>query len=200
MGDIETVKVKIKDGGHDAVINKSDYNPKLHTLQSDDAKAMAEGADGLTDEERSEFARLDAKRKHEANRGVSAPAGAHVSDKNPSGTFSEPTPTDIRYPNKDETEFENNHGAFVRKSAADLRQEQGLDDKPGGLNPAKKEAEDAKASDAAVDPLAGQSVQKPDFDAMSVSDLKAYADERHINLDGATKKADILEKVKASGK
>lgn len=44
---------------------------------------------------------------------------------------------------------------------------------------------------------AGEGVRStPDFDAMSVSDLKAYADERRINLDGATKKADILEKVK----
>ena len=55
--------------------------------------------------------------------------------RNPDGTFSEPTPTDIRYPNKDATEFANNHGAFVKKSAAQMRQERGLPDAPGGLHP-----------------------------------------------------------------
>jgi hypothetical protein len=60
---------------------------------------------------------------------------AGASERNPSGTFSEPTPTDIRFPNKDATEFENNHGAFVRKSAAQMREDHGLEDAPGGLYP-----------------------------------------------------------------
>lgn len=58
-----------------------------------------------------------------------------ASERNPSGTFSEPTPTDIRFPNKDATEFENNHGAFVRKSAAQMREDHGMPDAPGGLYP-----------------------------------------------------------------
>jgi hypothetical protein len=56
--------------------------------------------------------------------------------RNTSGTFSEPTPTDIRYPNKDATEYENNHGAFVNKSAAQMRVDRGMPDEPGGLYPA----------------------------------------------------------------
>lgn len=58
-----------------------------------------------------------------------------LTNRNTDGTFSEPTPTDIRYPNKDNTEFANNHGAFVGKSAAGMREEAGLPDAPGGLAP-----------------------------------------------------------------
>ena len=76
---------------------------------------------------------------------------------NADGTFSEPTPTDIRYPNKDVTEFANNHGAHVGKSAAQMREAEGLPDAPGGLQPdpiladAKKAADDAAAKAAADD-------------------------------------------------
>jgi hypothetical protein len=55
--------------------------------------------------------------------------------KNPSGTFSTPTPTDIRYSDKFKTEFENNMGAFIGKSAAQIRDALNLPDAPGGLHP-----------------------------------------------------------------
>lgn len=58
-----------------------------------------------------------------------------MSTRNASGTYSEPTPTDIRYPDKDATEFENNHGAFLNKSAAEIREASGLPDAPGGVMP-----------------------------------------------------------------
>lgn len=78
-----------------------------------------------------------------------------VSDlsKNPSGTFSQPTPTDIRFPNKDLTEFENNHGAFVKKSAAQIREAEGMIDAPGGLAPdpdLEERAKEAQKGPAAV--------------------------------------------------
>lgn len=57
------------------------------------------------------------------------------SGRNPSGTFSEPTPTDIRYPDKDATEYENNHGAFMGKSASQMRKAADLPDAPGGVYP-----------------------------------------------------------------
>lgn len=58
-----------------------------------------------------------------------------LANRNADGTFSEPTPTDIRYPNKDMTEFANNHGAHVNRSAAEMREEMNLPDAPGGLAP-----------------------------------------------------------------
>lgn len=76
-------------------------------------------------------------KKHELYKGKagSEPTENEAQDRNPSGTFSEPTPTDVRYPDKDATEFENNHGAFVGKSAAEMREAEGLPDAPGGLQP-----------------------------------------------------------------
>jgi hypothetical protein len=94
------------DDGQYKIINRKDYNEKEHG-------AIIKGGE---DQEQGLF------------------AGA--SDRNPSGTYSEPTPTDIRYPDKDATEFENNHGAFVNKSAAQMREEKGMEDAPGGLYPA----------------------------------------------------------------
>lgn len=105
MSDLEIVK--IKDGDSYKIINKSDFK---------------DGSDELFHE------------KGEGEATDRSP-GMEAGGKNPSGTFSEPTPTDIRYPNVDATEFENNHGAFVAKSAADLRQERGLPDAPGGIMP-----------------------------------------------------------------
>lgn len=84
--------------------------------------------------------------------------------KNPSGTYSMPTPTDIRFPDKDKTEFENNHGAFVKKSAADIRKEEGMIDAPGGLAPDPALEDAAKAADHG-DALG----QKPDVDNESKS-------------------------------
>ena len=81
-----------------------------------------------------------------------------LANRNADGTFSEPTPTDIRYPNKDLTEFANNHGAHVNRSAAEMRKEKELPDAPGGLAPDpvlaemveknKKAEKDAKAAEA----------------------------------------------------
>lgn len=88
------------------------------------------------------------------------PAALSVSgggSRNGSGTFDEPTPTDIRYPNKNTTEFENNHGAYLGQSAAELRQGAGLDDKPGGLHPEVHEAvKDAEAATRAATDTAGK--------------------------------------------
>lgn len=131
--------------------------------------------------------------------------------RNTSGTFSEPTPTDIRFPDKDLTEFENNHGAFLGRSAAELRAKLGLPDAPGGLAPdidllagaahdyaaqltentnLKAEVEslrsqlaDAnKAREADVEPYKGK----------TVPELKAIAEDRKIDLGDATKRDDIV--------
>jgi len=130
MGDIETVKVvnpNDPDGGH-MIINRSDFDESKHTLHPDNEGEV--GSDAKSDARR-HFEHNDELRKLEANRGVAGGPAVNSDGRNPSGTFSEPTPTDIRYPNKDETEFENNHGAFVQKSAAQMREEKGLP--PGGF-------------------------------------------------------------------
>lgn len=137
MSDVETVKVK--NGDDYAIINKADFNPDTHE-PFDDASAAAvadAGSDGLTDDERATLSMLEAKRTAQANRGTTTAAAASINDqgKNPSGTFSTPTPTDIRFPDKQATEFENNQGAFIGKSAADLREDLGLPDAPGGIKP-----------------------------------------------------------------
>ncbi|SHG79579.1 hypothetical protein SAMN02745157_4854 [Kaistia soli DSM 19436] len=128
MGDIETVKIKHGDGDY-AIINRTDFDPEKHELHDGDQRV----ADGLTDEERKTLRELEIKRTAEANRGVTPSPAVAGADRNPSGTFSEPTPTDIRFPDKDATEFEHNHGAFVGKSAAEIREAAGLPDKPGGI-------------------------------------------------------------------
>lgn len=99
MADIETVA--IKSGDSYAIINKSDYDDKVH--QRYEGTIPSDLDNDLT--------------------------------RNPSGTFSTPTPTDIRFPDKTKTEFENNAGAFIGKSAAGLREELNLPDAPGGLDP-----------------------------------------------------------------
>lgn len=86
-------------------------------------------------------------------------------DKNPDGTFSEPTPTDIRYPNKDNTEFANNHGAYVHKNAAEMRADKGLADAPGGLQPDPVLAEAVKNQDEAVKKAASDEAKKNAADA-----------------------------------
>lgn len=139
MGDLETVKVKAGSGY--SIINKSDYDEKKHTLHEDE-----DASDGRSEKEREIASEMDVRRKVEANRGVTGGPSIGGDGRNPSGTFSEPTPTDIRYPNKDETEFENNHGAFVGKSAAQMREAAGLPDAPGGLAPV---TEEQKAKDEA---------------------------------------------------
>lgn len=47
-----------------------------------------------------------------------------------------------------------------------------------------------------ADPAAGGPTQAPDFDEMTVADLKDYAAQHDIDLHGATLKDDILKKVK----
>lgn len=98
-------------------------------------------------------------------------------NRNSSGTFSEPTPTDIRYPNLRDTEFENNYGAFVGSSAAELREKEGIEQRPGGLNPAVHEAvqDAAKGSTLAQDLASGRASAPPAPKATDAS--KAAADE-----------------------
>lgn len=129
---MDTIKIKHSDdeGNDHMIINKADYDPDKHELFDTDQEVD----DGLSDEDRELARKKEAERKYEANRGIPA-GGPTIDGRNPSGTYSEPTPTDIRYPDKDATEFENNHGAFLGKSAAGLRDELGMDDKPGGLRP-----------------------------------------------------------------
>jgi hypothetical protein len=130
MGDLKTIKVKYDNELGHAIINHSDYDPDKHEPFDDEsADAVKDWADSHEAVKAKEAVRIS-----EANRGVTA--GPNLfSGRNPSGTFSTPTPTDVRYPNKDETEFENNHGAFIGKSAAEMRATMGLPDAPGGINP-----------------------------------------------------------------
>ncbi len=133
--------IRIQSGDSFAIINKSDFDPRRHTPFDAEA-AEAASNDGLTDEERRLYAELDAKRKVAATFGQTGTTGigATAAGKNPSGTYSEPTPTDVRYPDKRGTEFENNMGAFINKSAAQIREAEGLPDKPGGIKPEETEA------------------------------------------------------------
>lgn len=117
----DTVKVKNpedKDGGF-MIVNKSDFeanqanpdaDPKWEEYKEDPKKLKARGAAG--------------------DRRDTRPPPT-----NASGTYDEPTPTNVKYGNKDATEFENNHGAFVGQSAAELRDALEMDDEPGGLHP-----------------------------------------------------------------
>lgn len=159
MPDIETVSVI--SGDSYAIINKSDFDEKVHKLykpgkekaekQEDNARAdkverlkaaFSDHVDTMTDEQLTE-----------ALERVAQGPGNDLT-RNPSGTFSTPTPTDIRFPDKDKTEFENNHGAFVGKSAAQIREAEGLPDAPGGLAPDPalaeqvEEQKEAEADDA----------------------------------------------------
>jgi hypothetical protein len=134
MAENDTVKVKHSDelGNDHLIINRSDFDPSKHELHGDEIPGTEAS---LSDEEKDVLRKKEVERKAEANRGITGGSTMDTSGRNPSGTFSEPTPTDIRYPNKDETEFENNHGAFVNKSAAQMREDRCLPDAPGGLAP-----------------------------------------------------------------
>jgi hypothetical protein len=202
MSAVETIKVKADNAKGHRVINRSSFDPKVHKLVEGDKPDREESeADRLANEETQRDA---ARRKVEANRGQVSGAVVEDYSKNPSGTFSEPTPTDVRYPNKNETEFENNHGAFVSKSAAEIREEKGLPDKAGGLNPKKKEAEDAKAADARTamkrardgEPATESDAEATDFDHMTVAEMREYAEAHDIDLGDAHLKADIAKKLK----
>lgn len=131
MGDLPTIKVK--SGDDYAIINQRDYNPDVHQPYDDESRKAVKNT--KNDPHADKIAEADALRRADAERGViRSPAAAEI-DRNPTGTFSEPTPSDVRFPDKDATEFENNHGAFIGKSAAGLREERGLPDAPGGIKP-----------------------------------------------------------------
>lgn len=160
MPDIETVAVK--SGDSYAIINKSDFDEKVHKLYTGKEKAEKKGE---TDNARAEkidrlksaFSdHVDTMTDEQLSEALDRVAQGPANDltRNPSGTFSTPTPTDIRFPDKDKTEFENNHGAFVGKSAAQIREAEGLPDAPGGLAPDPtlaeqvEEQKEAEADDA----------------------------------------------------
>ncbi len=172
MPDIETVAVKSCDSY--AIINKSDFDEKVHKLykpgkdktekKEDNARAdkverlksaFSDHLDTLTDDQLTD-----------ALERVAQGPGNDLT-RNPSGTFSTPTPTDIRFPDKDKTEFENNHGAFVGKSAAQIREAEGLPDAPGGLAPDPtlaeqvEEQKEADADDAKERAKEGKEAAKP---------------------------------------
>lgn len=143
---LETVRVVNPNDpkGGFMIVNKSDYEGNK---KSDDNKEGLELHEtdpthpGASDEDKG-AARAEAE-------ALDAPK-----PRNTSGTFDEPSPMDIRYPNKDGTEFENNHGAFMGTSAAELRDANDMEQKPGGvddtqLQAVKKEDEARKEREAA---------------------------------------------------
>lgn len=133
MSAVDTIKIKAEGPKGFRIINRSSFDPKAHKAFDEKVAPPA-----ISDADRKAADELESRRKAEANRGQSGGAvPAAATSRNPSGTFSEPTPTDIRYPDKDATEFENNHGAFIGKSAAGLREELDLPDEPGGIKPAR---------------------------------------------------------------
>lgn len=128
---VDTIKIKAENAKGYRLINASDFDANSHKPYDADARQAVKR--NAADAEASE--KLAAERKAQANFGQVDGNAIEAGGKNPSGTYSEPTPTDIRYPDKDTTEFENNHGAFVGKSAAGLREELDMVNAPGGLEP-----------------------------------------------------------------
>jgi len=169
---IDTIKVKnpnTKDGF--MIINRHEFDddqkskkPKYEEFEEDDTDA---DGDGIPD-------RLQAGR-------------------NTSGTFDEPTPTDVRYTNKDATEFENNHGSHLGNSAAELREASGMPQKPGGLLPeVRKSVKNAEAAlQAAAQPTRGVIKRKAFLEMPKETEAKEEAK--------ATKKAKANKK-KGKGK
>jgi hypothetical protein len=154
---LETVKVKREGGRGFRLINRKDFDPKKHTMLEGEKPKSETPAQRIAREE-SELA--DARRTAEGNRGQVDGSGNIADGKNPSGTYSEPTPTDVRFPDKLATEFENNLGQSVNKSAAGLREEQGLPDAPGGIKPAEA---------AAIDPtISGQGKTREEIRAIEI--------------------------------
>lgn len=193
MPQVETVKVKRDNDQGYHLINASDYDPKVHKLV-DKTEEDKVKAGGLTEDEQKVFDELSAKRRANAEYGQTGTGTIDplAASKNPSGTFSEPTPTNIQYPNKDHTEFENNHGAFVNKSAAGLREERGLPDAPGGVRPvAGMRAEHRGAGRYAImngeeefyEPL--KKAEAKEFNEMSDEDKTRFiAERRDANAPG----------------
>ena len=134
-GAIPTVLVKADNDRGFRRINKDKYDADPNAFELVDGETVLPPKKGNEDVQRAlDFE--EGKRKADANRGV-IPDGidATGAGRNTSGTYGEPTPTDIRYPDKSKTEFENNAGAFLGRSAAGLRKEEGIEDAPGGLDP-----------------------------------------------------------------
>jgi hypothetical protein len=90
---------------------------------------------------------FDEKKGHQRYEGALPRDTVTGLSKNPDGTFSEPTPTDIRYPDKNKTEFANNHRSGM--SAAEARKAAKLEDAPGGLAPDPVLAKQVKDGDEA---------------------------------------------------
>jgi hypothetical protein len=61
------------------------------------------------------------------------PIGVDPQGRNTSGTFSTPTPSDVRYGDVTTTEFEDNVGHMIPRDAAALRDELGQPQVPGGI-------------------------------------------------------------------
>lgn len=125
-----TLRVKKNNEAGYSRINLSDFNPEVHEPFDKEGAELIK-AQKRGDKEHVESV-LEAQRKANANYGQ-IQGGVAVDGRNTDGTFSTPTPTDIRYPNKDRTEFANNHGAFLRKSASEMRQDAGKPDVAGGI-------------------------------------------------------------------
>lgn len=125
--------VKIKTGESFAIINESDFDPDRHELFAGEKVGGKSSAQALADD-------METRRQLDANRGVVNGSGPTDNGRNATGTYREPTPSDVRFPDMNATEFENNHGAFVGRAAPDLRAQMDMPDEPGGVRPEVKEA------------------------------------------------------------
>lgn len=128
----KTMRVRLKnwpEGARqrDVIIDRAQFDPEIHELVEDVSPPESSSEDEIRERE-------EAERRVRANHGQ-RPAIPVSAGRNASGTFPEPTPSDVRYSDDLETEFENNLGAQVGKSAAQMREAAGLPDAPGGLRP-----------------------------------------------------------------
>lgn len=183
---VDTIKIKADNAAGYKIINAHDFNAKADKPFDDEAQAyikernLADGAetDKLADE-----------RRAQGNYGQVNGGGLDASGRNPSGTFSEPTPSDIRYPDKDLTEFENNHGAFVATSAPDLRAANGLADAPGGLAPDPTFQPGGEATTKAA---SGDEDEEDDGEGLTKAEINADLEAMGVEFDPRAKKADLL--------
>lgn len=114
---VPTIKIKREGGRGFRLINAFDFDAAIHEPADDEAKAYV--------------AYMEKHGKPELP--TEAPWGGVAVNprKNTDGTFSEPTPMDVRYSNKNRTEFASNHANG--KSAAEIRKELGMPDAPVGI-------------------------------------------------------------------
>lgn len=194
---MDTVKIQHSDaeGNDHMIINRADYDPATHKLASGELDPL----EPHSDKEREIAADMEARRRVDANRGVNQGNAMTDMGKNPSGTYSEPTPTDTRYPNKNATEFENNHGAFIGKSAAQIRESAGMEDKPGGIHPEVHEkVQEAAQVIAAAAQTANESLPNATSDA-TLAAAKTSSDPSRMKLADANAK-DKAEAIAAATK